>query len=192
MTGWAAGQNYNPTALNAIYESPWTILKDVFGSGMSDVGPGYNSLRDIGADPLTLYNIMVGGDKNFAGSTENPQGNYANWLANLYNQMGTTGGRGFSMGELSDQIFNPGANSSLKQILTQGDASMQMRTLFNMLREASNVGMNPLAARGYQGALARAGDDAIRQTYHSDADQGANNRAVYETIARNVGLNPNR
>jgi hypothetical protein len=96
--------------------------------------------------------------------------------------MGQTGGRQFSAYELLRQLFSPQSGSALTRILTTGDAPTQMRTLFNMAREASNVGMNPLAARGYQAALSRAGDQAINQMMNTNAGSGVNNQSIYQIL----------
>jgi hypothetical protein len=187
-------QQYNPSQLmGTIWDSPWAVLPDVF-KGINTAGPGYQALRDFGADPLTLYNIMVGGKSDFNDSSTpgNAPGNYANWLNNLYTSMGTTGGRGFNAGELISRIFNPagsetGPSSSLYKILTAGDASTQMRTLFNLLRDASNVGMNPLAARGYQAYASRAGDAALNAMLKDNtAGGGANNVPVYQYLRQHA------
>lgn len=192
-TGFAS--QYDPAQLaNIIWSTPWAILPDVF-KGMNATGPGYQALRDIGADPLTLYNIMVGGNTDFLSGKGNAPGNYTNWLNNLYSSLGSVGGRGFNAGELLGRLFNPvntkDTQSSLYNILTAGDASTQMRTLFNMVRDASNVGMNPLAARGYQAALSNAGDSALNAMLRQPVNQGANAIPLYEYIRQNnPGLIP--
>lgn len=181
--GWGFAARYNPSQLQTIWESPWAVLPDVFSKFQNPsamAGPGYQALRDLGADPLTLYNIMVGSDANFAKTGTNAPADYANWLKNLYQSYGTVGGRGFSGRELLQNIFHPGANSSLAQILTAGNADTQMRTLFNLIREASNVGMNPVAARAYQAAAARTGDLAVNQYMKENADSAGNTMPVYE------------
>ncbi len=183
LTGFAS--RYDPSQLEQIWQSPWAILPDVF-PGMNLQGPGYQGLRDIGADPLTLYNIMAGRSDSLGGGTAT--GNYTNWLADLMKSYGTKGGRSFAGNELLHALFNPkggegaGTQSALYNILTAGDAGTQMRTLFNMARDASNVGLNPLAARGYQSALARAGDQAQNAMLNSNANQGANNEPVFQYI----------
>lgn len=192
LTGFAS--RYNPDQLQNIYSTPWAVLPDVF-PGMNMSGAGYQGLRDIGGDPLTLYNIMAGGKNDLSNAGV---GGYANWLNSLYQSLGSKGGRQFTARELIDQIFNPGRgegnggaagskDSALYNIETTGDAATQMRTLFNMLRDASNVGMNPLAARGYQGSVARAGDEAINKMMNQGSGTGANNKSVYQLIR---DLNP--
>ncbi len=149
---------YTPALLNQAYENPWYILQDVF-KGISTAGPGYQALRDLGGDPLTLYNIAQGSQNKLGAGADD----FVNWLAETYKQQGTAGGRGFNAKELlgtlfSQQEFGADSKNTLGQVLGAGDMSTQIRTLFNMARDASNVGMNPLAARGYQSALAQAGD----------------------------------
>ena len=151
-TGFAS--QYAPGALmNTIYDNPWYVLPDVF-KGISTSSPGYQYLRDFGGDPLSLYNIMNGG----SGQIDGGEGDYANFLAEMYKNLGTPGGQGFSATELLSNIFNASKESSLGSILGAGDMNMQIRTLFNLLRDASEVSMNPLAARGYQSAIAQQGD----------------------------------
>lgn len=149
---------YNPSLANQAYENPWYILQDVF-SGIDPSSPGYQALRDFGGDPLTLFNIMQGSQ----GKIDQGSGDFINWLANMYKGMGTPGGATFNGNQLIDTLFGQtkfGADSqnTLGQILGAGDMSTQVRTLFNMLRDVSNTTQNPLAARGYQAAVAQAGD----------------------------------
>lgn len=184
-------QRYNPSLLNqVIWDSPWAILPDVF-NGINTAGPGYNALRDLGADPLTLYNIIAGSRNDLTGSGV---GGYTNWLASLYGSMGQPGGRAFSAQELLNNIFNQGGGDSttaLGRIMASGDAGTQVRTLFNLVREATNAGMNPLAARGYQGAMARAGDTYLNQAIGDRANQGAANQQMHQWLRQNYpGLIP--
>lgn len=152
-TGWAGGR-YAPGALNdSVYENPWYLIPDVY-EGISLTSPGYQYLRDFGADPLSLYNIMAGS----SGSIDGGAGDFANFMAELYQNLGTVGGSGFDTRGLLSNIFGADETSTLGQILSAGDQNTQVRTLFNLLRDVSNVGMNPLAARGYQAAVAREGD----------------------------------
>lgn len=182
LSGFA--NRYNPNQLENVWQNPWAILPDVY-KNMNLAGGGYQGLRDLGADPLTLYNIMAGRNSDLAGEGV---GGYTNWLANLYSTLGKVGGRQFSGKELLTSIFSPvggeGANnqSALYNILTAGDASTQLRTLFNLTRDASNVGFNPLAARGYQSALARTGDKALNQMMRTGSGEGANNVPIYQLI----------
>lgn len=152
-TGFAS--QYAPGALqNTIYDNPWYILKDVF-SGMQSNSPGYQYLRDFGADPLSIYNIMSGSNQTLDGGA----GDFTNFMAEMYKNLGTPGGQGFNAKELMGNIFGASDESSLGNILNAGDMNTQIRTLFNLLRDVANVGMNPLAAGGYTSAVARAGDD---------------------------------
>lgn len=185
--GFAA--RYTPGFLDQnIWSNPFMILPDVF-SGINTAGPGYQALRDFGADPLTLYNIMRGASGGDLYGTQNSASDYTNFLANLYQGLGTVGGRGFSGQELLHNVFNPSgpgagqtAGSPLYNLLTTGDASTQMRTLFNLLRDVTNVGMNPLAAKGYQGALQRAGDQAMNMAAKENVNSGAANTPIFQLI----------
>lgn len=156
FTGFAS--RYTPAMADAAYENPWYILQDVF-PGMNESSPLYQALRDLGGDPLTLFNIIMGSQQKI----DQGAGDFINWLANMYGGMGEPGGAAFSAPDLISTLFGQtqfgaDAENTLGQILGAGDMSTQVRTLFNMLRDVSNVGMNPLAARGYQAAIAQAGD----------------------------------
>lgn len=176
-TGFSA--QYAPGALNdTIYDNPWYILQDVF-KGMSTSSPGYQYLRDFGADPLSIYNIMTGG----SGTIDGGAGDFTNFMAELYRNLGTPGGQGFDTRELLSNIFNAGENSSLGNILNAGDMNTQIRTLFNLLRDVASVGMNPLAASGYQSAVARAGDQYGNAMLKSSAE---NTMGPSEWIAQNM------
>lgn len=149
---------YTPAMLNQVYENPWYILPDVF-NGIQNTSPLYQSLRDMGADPLTMFNILQGSQGKLAGGA----GEFTNWLADMFKNQGKVGGSPFDAKQLMGAIFGQdkvGADSSntLGQILGSGDMSTQIRTLYNLARDASNVSLNPLAARAYQSSLAQAGD----------------------------------
>ncbi|HXI15855.1 MAG TPA: hypothetical protein VNM48_05745 [Chloroflexota bacterium] len=167
LSGFA--KQYSPAQATQAYDNPWYILKDVF-KGISGSSPGFQSLRDFGGDPLSLYNVMKGADRTIEDSGGEE---FINFMADLYKNMGSVGGRTFSSGELLGNIFGKQAGgskeTSLGQILSAGDESTQIRTLFNLLRDVSNVSMNPLAASGYQAAVARAGDDYGNQMMKTGA-----------------------
>ena len=175
---------YTPALLNnIIWDSPWAVLPDTF-SGINMAGPGYQALRDFGADPLTLYNIMNGAGGNDL--TSAGVGGFANFMNALYTSMGTQGGRAFSTRELLNNISGADPNSALGKIMLSGDAGTQVRTLFNLIRESTNAGMNPLAARGYQAAAARQGDQYLNQVINApDAASGAANQPFYQWMRQN-------
>ncbi len=92
LNGFAS--RYTPAMLqNVIWDSPWAILPDVF-NGINMAGPGYQALRDFGADPLTLYNIMNGAGGNDL--TSAGVGGFTNFMNALYGNLGSNGGRAFS------------------------------------------------------------------------------------------------
>lgn len=161
-TGWAGQQGYTPEMLESIYQNPWFLLQDVF-QGINTSSPGYQALRDFGADPLSLFQIMEGADKFSVNQEGGAASSFANFLQNLYTQLGTSGGQELSAKEMIGNIFGQSefgadAGSDLGRLLGSGDASTQIRTLFNLLRDVAGSAMNPLAASGYQAALAQAGD----------------------------------
>ena len=172
-TGWAGQQGYTPEMLESIYQNPWFMLQDIF-KGIKTSSPGYQSLRDFGADPLSLYSIMEGSNKFTADQEGGAAGNFANFLQNLYTQLGTRGGKELSAREMMGNIFGQtefgeNAKSDLGRLLSSGDASTQIRTLFNLLRDVAGSSMNPLAAAGYQSALAQAGDSYGNAMLKTDA-----------------------
>jgi hypothetical protein len=162
-TGFA--NRYTPAMLSQLYENPWYVLPDVF-QGISTSSPLYQQLRDIGSDPLALYNMAKGANGVNTGGAED----FANWLAGTYQQMGTPGGQRIDTKQLLSNLFTAGENSTLGQVLGAGDMGTQIRTLYNMARDASNQ-LNPLAARGYQSALARLGDQYGNAQLGATADQ---------------------
>lgn len=174
---------YQPGALrNVIYDNPWAILPDVF-QGMNVNSPGYQNLRDIGADPLTLYNIMQGA---YSPMTNMNEGDYANWLAQVYGGLGAVGGRSFNSRELLRSIGDAREGSALRSALDAGDTSTQVRTLYNLASEAMNAGMNPLAARAQQARLAQGGDRYMNAALKSNAGEGANAMTFDQWIAQNM------
>lgn len=171
LTGFAS--RYTPTGATQAFENPWYILRDVF-PGMQVNSPGYQALRDFGADPLVLYNIMQGASQSIE---DQGGGDFINFMAELYKNLGSVGGRGFSALELLNNVFGAAGQTSeegvgkttLAQILGAGDQSTQIRTLFNLLRDVSNASMNPLAASAYQAAVAQAGDVYGNRMMQTDA-----------------------
>ncbi len=185
MTGFAS--RYTPALADQAYENPWYILPDVF-PGMATSSPMFQALRDLGFDPLTLFNIMAGSQQTI----DQGAGDYINWLQNLYQQQATPGGATLDATSLIQTLFGQdalGADSknSLGQILGAGDMGTQIRTLFNMAREISNGAMNPLAARGYQSALAQAGDRYGNAQMKADAtDDGNASMSPTEWMRKNT------
>lgn len=172
MTGFAS--RYTPAMADQAYENPWYLLADIF-PGMAESSPLYQALRDFGADPLTLFNIMQGSNQKI----DQGAGDFINFMDEFYRNLGTPGGQAIDTQALISTLFGQekfGADSenTLGQILGAGDMSTQVRTLFNMLRDASNVGMNPLAARGYQSAIAQAGDRYGNAQMKAGADSTMN------------------
>lgn len=177
-TGWAGQQGYTPEMLESIYQNPWFLLQDVF-SGINTSSPGYQALRDFGADPLSLFTIMQGSNRFTADSDGGAASDFANFLNNLYTQLGTSGGqelsaRGMMRNIFGQTEFGEHAKSDLGRLLGSGDSSTQIRTLFNLLRDVAGSAMNPLAASGYQAALAQAGDSYGNAMLKADADSTQN------------------
>jgi hypothetical protein len=185
LSGWAGTQGFNPAELAAnIYTSPFYILPNVF-KGMTQAGPGYQTLRNIGGDPLALYNIMQGGNRVF--SEKSGVNDFTNWLRNMYANYGSRGGRAFNAQELLGNIFKQreGSQSSLANILRGAGEGGQANALYSLIRDVTGVGMNPLAGAGYNAAMQRAADAYGQARITSGSEQGANNMLITDWIRQN-------
>lgn len=185
LTGWAGSQGYTPESLQSIYDNPWFLLQDVF-KGIKESSPGFQGLRDLGGDPLALYSVMDGSQQNVDGGA----GDFANFMNELYKNLGSPGGQGFNARELLGNIFRQdvtGADSknALGRMLGAGDMNTQIRTVFNLLRDIAGVSMNPLAASGYQAAIAQAGDRYGNEQLRNQAG-GANDQGFVQWLNQNM------
>lgn len=182
--GGFAGQ-YAPGSLKGIYENPWYILPDVF-SGVDMASPLYQTLRDINADPLALYNLIMGANQTFNSDAQGDAA-FTNWLAQMYQNLGTAGGKGFDVRQMLANLFaqdtSKDSESALNAVLRSGDVNQQVRFLYNLVRDATNVGMNPLAAAGYQSAMARQLDAYGNDVLRGDSGQ---NLTPLEWVKRNA------
>jgi hypothetical protein len=165
---------YTPAMQQQVYENPWYILPDVF-QGIAPTSPLYQSLRDMGADPLALYNVMQGSQ----GKTGN-DASYIDWLADFFKKQTTAAPNQASPQNLLSMIFGQekfGAESpnTLGQILGAGDMSTQVRTLYNLAKDSTNLSMNPKTARAYQAALAQSGDTYGTEMLGSQGGTGVQN-----------------
>jgi hypothetical protein len=158
-TGFAS--RYTPYGATLAYENPWYILPEVFpGMRGGTANPFFQGLRDLPFDPLALYTIAQSSQPGAAVGASP----YINWLEQMYRQQLTPGGAGPDAKSLIRTVFGQGApgeegaNNTLQAMLAAGGPSEQIRVLFNLLRDASAAGMNPLEARAYQSAVSQAGD----------------------------------
>ena len=170
--GWAQAIGLNPAEAYTLYDEPWRAIS----LSMPDIaigGAGYSALRNLPIDPLELRMMTEGaggilaGSGQGAGDSEKEYGaaQYANFLNNFYMQMGTSGGEGINTANLLSNIFSqdttqgPGkGESSLAQLLSSGDTSTQQRVMYNLIKSATEGGMDPLAAQAYQSAFLAAMD----------------------------------
>jgi hypothetical protein len=191
LSGWAGKQGFNPAELaSTIYTSPFNILTKVF-KGMTEAGPGYQTLRNIGGDPLALYNIMQGANRTF--SEKSGVNDFTNWLASMYGNYGSVGGRAFNAQELLGNIFKQreGSQSSLANILRGAGEGGQANALYSLIRDVTGVGMNPLAGAGYNAAMQRAADAYNAARISTGSGQGANQMLITDWIRQNFpGLVP--
>jgi hypothetical protein len=164
LTGWAGEQNFNPTELEHIFQNPQAILPYIFAQ-MQAGSPGYNRLRNLEWDPLALLTMTKGATSLLGDQSEwGGAGGYANFLNEVYNQIGTKGGQGINAAALIRNIFaQPGtatgnSETALGNMLGAGDATQQSRTLYNLVRDVTQMGMNPLAGQAYQAAMMNALD----------------------------------
>ncbi len=186
LTGNAKKWGYTPAMLNQVYENPWAILGDLFPN-MSTSSPLYQALRDLGADPLTLFTVLAGSQSMFPETGGGS--NFIDWLSNLYQQYGTPGGMTVNGGAALKNIFGQtkfgaDATNSLGMALGSGDQSTQTRTLFNLVRDIANMTMDPISGSAYQSAMQQAGDKYMNAMLKSDADTALNPSAW---IAQNYG-----
>lgn len=182
-TGWAAAQGFTPAELNSIYDEPWRII----GLSYPDIatgGAGYSALRNYPIDPLELRmmtqgagGILTGGQGQTDDEKAYGAADYANFLNNFYTQMGTAGGQGINTGALLSNIFGQDtsggpaeAKTSLAQLLSSGDSSTQSRIMYNLVKSATEGGMDPLAAKAYQAAFLAALDKYGSQALTTDAE----------------------
>lgn len=190
MTGWAAQQGFNPSQIaNTIWDNPFQIIPRVFGNGTANEGmfgtPGYNTLRNLNFDPLTLYVIGQGANSSM---TSEGADDYVNWLKNMYQNYGTGGGRAFNSRELLGRVDTAAnnENSALGQALRAGDNSTQVRTAYNMLSDIYNAGMNPVTASALRAGLTTQGDRYLAQSSTSDSDAGANSMNFAAWLRQNA------
>ena len=172
---------YAPGQLSTIYDNPQAILPDVF-QGMDWASPLAQTLSGMRADPLSLYNLLIGANQSFSerGDALNDE-SYVNWLAGFFKNLGTAGGKGLSiskaLGNLFGQNLDPesegGSTTALANILQSGDTNQQANFLYSLIRDATNIGMNPVAAAGYQSAIARSLDQWRNDILKGDSGQNA-------------------
>ncbi len=179
---------YAPGMLGSIYDAPYTILPDVF-NGLDLASPLYQTLAGMQADPLTLYTLLMGADSSFGEGDEGDEA-FVNWLAQMYQQLGTAGGQGFNINTLLGNLFgtdtSEDSDTALNAVLRAGDTNQQARFLYNLIRDATNVGMNPLAAMGYQSATARSMDQWRNDVLRGES--GSNMTPLEWIRANNPGL----
>lgn len=183
-TGWAATQGFTPAELKAIYDEPWRIIGLTYPT-IATGGAGYSALRNLPIDPLELRmmtegasGILAGGNASHQTDDEQSYGaaDYANFLNNFYTQMGTAGGQGINTGALLSNLFGQEtaggpaeAKTSLAQLLSSGDSSTQAKVMYNLVKSATEAGMDPLAAQAYQAAFLAALDKYGSEALTSDA-----------------------
>jgi hypothetical protein len=183
-TGFAS-QFKDQSALQNIYGNPWALLPYVY-KGMNPYGTGYGALRNLNFDPMTMFALMNGKAQGTSFGKEN-EGDYANFLNNLYQMIGGTPGtpgRGFSARELAGNVFSAGPGSALGELLASGDASQQGRTLYNLLRDIGGASMNPLAQRAYESMAQRAIDQAYSAKLGGTAGSGPSNMPLAQLVAQ--------
>jgi hypothetical protein len=186
LTGNAKKWGYTPAMMNQVYENPWAILADLFPN-MSTSSPLYQALRDLGADPLTLFTVLAGSQAMFPETGGGS--NFVDWLSNLFTQYGTPGGMTVNGAQALQNIFGQtkfgaDAENSLGMSLGAGDQSTQTRTLFNLVRDIANMTMDPISGSAYQSAMQQAGDKYMNSQLKAGADTTMNPSAW---IAQNYG-----
>lgn len=170
MTGWAAGQKFTPAFMDQAYQNPWNYVPYTY-QGINPQSSAYQHMRDFGGDPLSLYNVLAGGQGNLAARNS---GDFANFMHDLFTQMGTPGAKPFDPKEVFGQLFGQQsfgakANSTLGQLLGAGDAATQTRTLYSLARDLSNMSLNRYAAPAFQRTLGQGLDQYGSQAMTKNA-----------------------
>jgi hypothetical protein len=191
MGGWAGLQGYNPSQIGAtIWDNPFQIIPRVFGNGTANNDmfgtPGYNTLRNLNFDPLTMYVIGQGANSSMTSAGAD---DYVNWLRDMYLNYGTQGGRSFNsrelLGKVGDAAGGDGKNA-LGQALRAGDNSTQVRTTYNMLSDIYNAGMNPVTASALRAGLTTEGDRYLAESSTSGSGEGANSTNFAAWLRQNA------
>ncbi len=186
--GFAA--RYQPNQTDP-YSDPSFILLDLLRSmgmqGDITASTGFQQLADLnGADPLSLFIAMNGGNQR-AGDRINSDEAYINFLASLYANQGTVGGRDIDFGEILANLT--GQNdpmSTLGLLLSSGGAREQARTFEGLIGDAARTGLNPLAAQAMQTLVRRLGTQFVSERARTNtADQS--DETFAEFFGRNYG-----
>lgn len=178
LTGWAGqykdanGKGFTPEQLrDTVFQNPWYMIQP--STGAEEGSAGYASLRDIGGDPVSLFNIMHGAN-NMGSDDPMP---IVNFLADLYKNLGTAGGKMIDGKQLLQAIMNAdtspeGQNSSQLGLLlgSAGNSSDQSRITYQLYRDAINAsGMDPLGQRARQAGMVNALDRYGREMLTTDS-----------------------
>lgn len=134
-------------------------------------------MRDIGGDPISLYNIMWGSQN--MGSTDSSLGEFANFYADLIQNLGTAGGKTINGHDLLQAIMNADTSkegqgkTGLNLLLgSAGNSSDSARILYQLYRDVTNAsGMDPLQSRARQAGMVNALDDYGSQMLSTNANE---------------------
>lgn len=168
-TGWMSG--IAPGMASNIYDNPQDMLANVMSTqgNYNQAGPMFQQLSQLeGADPLTLYMLSTGANQSALGGQN--ANDYGNYLGSMYLNQMTPGGGTFNFANMMSNLLgmpSTGADgqansSSLYNLVTAGNAGDQVQNVYNMVRDAARVGLNPLAAKAALTAVQRAGTDYRR------------------------------
>ncbi len=192
--GFAA--RYAP-GLTDPYSDPSFVLLDLLRSmGMSGdiaASTGFQTLADTmtgqngGADPLSLFIAMNGG-RGRAGDITQSDEAYINFLASLFANQGTVGGRDIDFSELLGNLTRAqDPQSVLGALLSSGGAREQARTFEGLMGDAARMGLNPIAAQAMQTLTRRLGTQFVSERSRTNAAQQSP-----ETFAQFFGRNYGR
>lgn len=186
VTGRAKEWGYTPAMMDQVYQNPFAILKDLF-PGMTESSPMYQALRNLGADPLTLFTVLAGSQSMFPETGGGS--NFVDWLSNMYSNYSTPGGKTVDGAQALRNIFGQDklgakATNSLGMSLGAGDQSTQTRTMFNLVKDIASMTMDPISSSGYQSAMQQAGDGYMNAMLKSSPDTAM---SPTSWIAKNYG-----
>lgn len=170
--GWAKQQGFTPAMLGQGYDNPWYYLPYSY-KGINQASAGYQGMRDLGGDPLTLFNVQQGGQGNLASKDA---GDFANYMNDLFQSMGTPGAKPFDAKALFGQLFGQkkfgaDADTTLGMLLGAGDVPTRSRTAYSLARDLANMSMNPIAARGMQQTISQGLDQYGSASMSQNASQ---------------------
>lgn len=171
FTGFAS--RYTPMGAGQIWADPTIVFQDIMRDRGVPLAPGsgfMDAAQQIGALVPYLNMLMA----NAPGETGDEAG--INFMAELFRQMSSRGGRAPDAGFLLDQILDPNAITALSLYGGPG-AGLPVDQQINALTDfatAALFGVNPLVQRAVVNAVQGAGQGYRGALARGDLETGAN------------------